>query len=124
MSTRRTPGSLPGFGPEPLPAAARRAVLTDLRHGLDHGRVRSIGYPGATDIDFAELAPLHRRLVNNVGDPESPGRWLGHTKNIEHEVVEAFATLFGGGPAAACPSTAGFRRRRPRRRARSCRARA
>ncbi|MEV0391985.1 histidine decarboxylase [Polymorphospora rubra] len=61
------------------------------------GRV-PIGYPGATDVDFAELAPLMgRKLLNNVGDPYVDGASPGHTKPAERQVVEIIADLFRAG---------------------------
>ncbi|MEV7230947.1 histidine decarboxylase [Polymorphospora sp. NPDC051019] len=61
------------------------------------GRV-SIGYPAATDFDFAELAPLMgRKLLNNVGDPYTDGASPGHTKPAERQVVEILADLFRAG---------------------------
>lgn len=79
-------------------------MLATLDHELQAVRARSIGYPGATDIDFSDLGVLHTKLINNVGDPETGGRWRGHTKDIEREVIAAFATLFGGHP----DSTTGY----------------
>lgn len=92
------PGALAGFGSGPLPVGARSAMLITLDYQLRVARARSIGYPGATDMDFADLGVLHERLVNNVGDPESDGRWRGHSKDVEREVIAAFAGLFGGSP--------------------------
>ncbi|WP_214405745.1 histidine decarboxylase [Pseudonocardia lacus] len=71
-------------------------TLTAITQRLTGVRRRSIGFPGATDLDFDDLLPLHRELINNVGDPHSEGRWRGQTKDVERDVVATFAALFGG----------------------------
>jgi histidine decarboxylase len=63
---------------------------------LARARRRSIGFPVATDVSFTDLLPFHSALCNNVGDPESEGRWRCHTKAVERDVIAAFTGLFGG----------------------------
>ena len=75
--------------------------LRAVRQGLATARRRCIGYPAATDIDFAPVAWAHHGLINNVGEPGSAGRWPVHTKELEREVVAAFVQMFGGGVAAS-----------------------
>jgi histidine decarboxylase len=70
-------------------------VLEDLLHELQQDRSTNIGFPGATDFDYADLAPFLNVLLNNVGDPYVPGVGGAHTKHIEVAVVEFLADLFG-----------------------------
>src|SRR3989442_7263981 len=65
---------------------------------LDRDRATNIGFPGATDFDYTPLAPFLAVLLNNVGDPYVPGVGGAHTKDLEVEVVEFFADLFGAPP--------------------------
>ena len=74
------------------------AQLTELRQRLDRDRATNIGFPGAVDFDYAELAPFYGYLLNNVGDPfaECAG---AHTHPMERWVVQFLADLFRA-PAA------------------------
>ncbi len=63
---------------------------------LAQARRRSIGFPVAVDIDYSPVLELHERFVNNIGDPESAGRWPCHTKDVEREVLAICADMFGG----------------------------
>jgi histidine decarboxylase len=69
-------------------------VLDDLLHDLERDRRTNIGFPGATDFDYAELAPFLNVLLNNVGDPYVEGIGGAHTKHIEVAVLEFLADLF------------------------------
>jgi histidine decarboxylase len=79
-------------------AAKVTRTLNDLLQGLERDRATNIGFPGATDFDYSELAPFLSVLLNNVGDPYVPGVGGAHTKEIEVEVVEFLADLFGAPP--------------------------
>jgi histidine decarboxylase len=69
--------------------------LDALRDRLERVRPFNIGFPGATDFDYAELADLlTRHLLNNVGDPYVDGSGLNHAKAFEREVVGFCADLF------------------------------
>ena len=75
-----------------LPPAGR---LDGLITRLDTARRFSIGFPGATDFDYTDLADiLTRQLLNNVGDPYTPGTGRNHTKTEERQVVDFCADLF------------------------------
>ena len=63
---------------------------------LATARGRVIGFPVARDVDFRPLHSLHVGLVNNIGDPETSGRWPSHTHDVEVALVAHFAELFGG----------------------------
>src|SRR5262245_29595357 len=70
------------------------ADLEALTTRLDAARPFNIGFPGATDFDYAPLAPLFaRQLLNNVGDPDTDGIAVNHTKAMEREVVDFVADL-------------------------------
>jgi histidine decarboxylase len=75
------------------------AELVELRERLDRDRRTNIGFPGAVDFDYAELAPFFGYLLNNVGDPFVDCVGGAHTKELERRVVEFFADLFRA-PAA------------------------
>jgi histidine decarboxylase len=71
------------------------ATLAALTSRWEQARPYNIGFPGATDLDFTELAPLLAGyLLNNVGDAWVDGIAVNHTKEMEREVVDFFADLF------------------------------
>jgi histidine decarboxylase len=58
-----------------------------------------IGFPGATDLTFPELAELLTgQLLNNVGDPWDDGHGRNHTKHLEREVLDTVADLLRAPP--------------------------
>ena len=62
---------------------------------LKAARRYNIGFPGATDFDYTDLAELLcTQLLNNVGDPYIDGIAANHTKSMEREVVDFCADLF------------------------------
>jgi histidine decarboxylase len=68
--------------------------LRDLTHRLDAAAPNSIGFPAAVDGDFRPAAPLLGYLLNNLGDPYMDGRYPGHTKDFERDVLAFAANLF------------------------------
>jgi histidine decarboxylase len=72
--------------------------LADIWQDLARARHRCIGFPVAIDVSFTDLLPFHTAFTNNIGDPESEGRWPCHTKQIERDVIAVFTALFGGSP--------------------------
>ena len=82
--------------PLPVWPVGDRRWQTRLREQLHRAGLHSIGYPVATDVDYTRLSRFHHQLINNIGDPESRGRWSGHVKDLELDVVSTFAHLFGG----------------------------
>lgn len=71
-------------------------VLAKLMAEAQAARRYDIGYPGATDINFPDLADvLTGQLLNNVGDPWDLGHGRNHTKVIEQQVVDTVADLLG-----------------------------
>lgn len=86
------------IAPKVRPRPGSQAV-GELGEQLAAARGRVIGFPVARDVDFTLLHPLHVGLVNNIGDPESSGRWPSHTHDVEVDLVGYFAELFGGTPA-------------------------
>jgi histidine decarboxylase len=78
---------------------ASLAELARLRAGLAQARPTNIGFPGATDFDYAGLAEFFAgHLLNNVGDPFIVGAGGNHTKDFEREVVGWVADLFRAPP--------------------------
>jgi histidine decarboxylase len=70
-------------------------TLAALRERLQSARRTNIGFPGATDFDYAPLTDLLTgQLLNNIGDPWIDGVAANHTKPMEREVVEFLADLF------------------------------
>jgi len=53
-----------------------------------------IGYPIAQDFDYAELYPLLKLPLNNVGDPFMESTYDLNSRSIELEVLQFFAKLF------------------------------
>jgi histidine decarboxylase len=78
------------------PAPGTDGAVATLRDRLDRARERCIGFPVARDIDFSPNSALHVGLINNIGDPERPGRWPSHTHDVEVDLVAYFAEHFGG----------------------------
>ena len=79
-----------------MSSQAGPTAVEDLGERLAAARGRVIGFPVARDVDFGPLQPLHAGLVNNIGDPETPGRWPSHTHDVELDLVAFFIELFGG----------------------------
>lgn len=68
----------------------------NLQHFYDKISERSknyIGYPVATDYDYAELYPFLQYSINNVGDPFVESNDM-HCKAFEREVVSFYADIF------------------------------
>lgn len=63
-------------------------VFQSLIEGATAGQFKSIGFPGAVDIDFSPVLPLFRRLWNNIGDPGVDPGGAAHTKVLERAVVD------------------------------------
>jgi histidine decarboxylase len=75
------------------------AVLQTLMERAEVAQATSVGFPGATDIDYTPLMPLLRRLWNNVGDPETEPGGAAHTMALERAVLTWCADLLGMPPA-------------------------
>lgn len=68
------------------------AELATLTADLAAARRHDIGFPGAVDLSFPELAELMcAHLLNNVGDPHTDGHGRNHTKRYEREVIDICA---------------------------------
>jgi histidine decarboxylase len=84
--------SLPGDG---VPLDDRAAALA-VEFGAD--RRYHLGFPGATDLTYPDLAGmLTGHLLNNVGDPWQPGHGRNHTKDYETDLVQRLGRLFHAG---------------------------
>ena len=84
--------SLPGDG---MPLDDRAAALA-VEFGAD--RRYHLGFPGATDLTYPDLAGiLTGHLLNNVGDPWQPGHGRNHTKDYETDLVQRLGQLFHAG---------------------------
>jgi histidine decarboxylase len=79
-----------------VPLAVHAAVLESQ---LAADRRYHLAFPGATDIQYPDLAKLlSTQLLNNVGDPWVPGHGRDHTKAHEIHVIQQLGELFGAGP--------------------------
>ncbi|MEU8075898.1 pyridoxal-dependent decarboxylase [Catellatospora citrea] len=68
------------------------------RQFIDDGRT-NIGFPGATDIAFDDLAGLWSgTLLNNIGSPYDGGHGRNHTKDLEVQVVNMVADILSAPP--------------------------
>ena len=78
---------VPPMPPLPAAAAARIAgFLTELeRQASTFG-----GYPCSQDFDYAEILPLLRFSLNNVGDPFGESIYRENTFAFEREVIAFF----------------------------------
>ncbi|MEU9505380.1 histidine decarboxylase [Micromonospora sp. NPDC048170] len=72
------------LGQSPIDVAA---VIQTLADQAAQGQAMSIGFPGAVDIDYRAVAPLHGRLWNNIGDPATEPGGAAHTKALERAVI-------------------------------------
>jgi histidine decarboxylase len=65
------------------------------RQYADDGRM-NLGFPGATDITYEDLAHLWSgSLLNNIGSPYDGGHGRNHTKDLEVQVVNMVADILG-----------------------------
>jgi histidine decarboxylase len=79
-----------------MPSAATdpHTVLAELHTATKAARWYDIGFPGATDLAFPELAEwFTNQLLNNIGDPYDPGHGRNHTKGIEQQVITIVGDL-------------------------------
>lgn len=53
------------------------------------------GYPCNSSYDYSEIANVCATHINNVGSPESSSTYRANTKDIELEVIQWFADLWG-----------------------------
>ncbi len=69
------------------------ARLDALYEQLCLANADSIGYPGAKDFSYVDLASFLTLPLNNIGDPFSKSTYRVDTREIEREVVSFFADL-------------------------------
>jgi histidine decarboxylase len=69
------------------------AVLDALYDRFVAAQATNIGFPAATDLDYAPLGRFLNFMVNNLGDPDVDGDYPTHTKAQEREVVTWTADL-------------------------------
>ena len=78
---------VPSMPPLPAAAAARIAgLLTELERQAS----TFVGYPCSQDFDYAEILPLLRYSLNNVGDPFGESIYRENTFAFEREVIGFF----------------------------------
>jgi histidine decarboxylase len=81
--------------PESVSATRSTVDVETLRRRWEDARWFNIGFPGATDFDYADLAwILGGQLLNNVGDPFVDGTAINQTKWAERQVIGFLAELF------------------------------
>jgi histidine decarboxylase len=69
-------------------------LLRQLRALLSLQRRYDIGFPGARDLEFPDLADLLTgQLLNNIGDPYENGHYRAHTKALEQQVLRIVGDL-------------------------------
>jgi histidine decarboxylase len=79
----------------------RDGLVEYVRSRLTH---RSLGAPGATDLDFTALAEqaglgeLTDLMAINIGNPFVEGREVRNTKLVERAVIRSTVRLLGGDP--------------------------
>ena len=81
------------FGLGAVEAVDVDGVVRLLLERADEGQPTSVGFPGATDIDYSPIVPLLRRLWNNVGDPGTAPGGSANTMELEREVITWCADL-------------------------------
>ena len=70
-----------------------RARLDSLQQALEDTSGRQAGYPANLVYDYSALTPFLRYSLNNIGDPFHESNYQVNTRDIEREVVAAFADL-------------------------------
>ena len=75
------------------PRPETRARLDALHQALEEATERQAGYPANLVYDYSPLTPFLRYSLNNVGDPFHESNYQVNTRDIEREVVAAFADL-------------------------------
>jgi histidine decarboxylase len=86
------------IGREPADQGTDIKGLLRWVEALGREQPRSIGFPGALDFSYQELAPVLDVLVNNVGDPESSDASAVSAKQHELAVVRFLAETAGADP--------------------------
>ncbi|GIJ50140.1 histidine decarboxylase [Virgisporangium aliadipatigenens] len=71
------------------------AELTTRLHRLYGAEQRKVGFPGWSTPLAPELLPFLSHELNNYGDPYVDPMFAWHTKDLERELVETLADLFG-----------------------------
>jgi histidine decarboxylase len=84
----------PSFDEEPMHNDPITAELAAVSRQLDHAKRISIGFPGASDIDYRPLTELLTQPINNIGDPYTGSDVPNNTLKQERAVVELLADLF------------------------------
>lgn len=69
------------------------ARLDALYERLCDANVNALGYPGAKDFSYVDLAPFLTLPLNNIGDPFSKGTYRVDSREIEREVISFFADI-------------------------------
>ncbi|WP_433294581.1 histidine decarboxylase [Actinoplanes sp. CA-030573] len=70
------------------------AEVMEISRQLDDAARISIGFPGASDIDYRPLTELLTKPINNIGDPYTGSDVPNNTLKQERQVVELLADLF------------------------------
>jgi histidine decarboxylase len=76
--------------------ASLSEALDEIGTRIQRASGTSIGFPGATDIDYSAVQRFHKSIINNIGDPECNGRESRHAKGEERQVIEQVVGMFGG----------------------------
>jgi histidine decarboxylase len=69
--------------------------LDKLFYKLQHASRNYSGYPSSLNFDYSELFRFLSMNINNIGDPFASSNYHVNTHEIEAEVIEFFAELFG-----------------------------
>ena len=89
----------PSVSADPAPeVASLDPYLDQVLARLTAAEPTNIGYPRATDIDYAPVAPFMNFMLNNLGDPRTDPTYPLHTMDVERRVMAWFAELFRAGP--------------------------
>ncbi len=75
------------------PRPETRSRLDSLQQALEETSQRQAGYPANLVYDYSALTPFLRYSLNNIGDPFHESNYQVNTRDIEREVVAAFADL-------------------------------
>ncbi|MEO3796311.1 pyridoxal-dependent decarboxylase [Nonomuraea sp. B10E15] len=74
-------------------------TVADRLRRLAAAERHKVGFPGWSAAFPQSLVPFLSHELNNYGDPEVDPVFPWHTKDLERELVEDLADLFGAGPA-------------------------
>jgi len=68
-------------------------ILQQLHNNLENASERFFGYPCNLKFNYDEILPFLKYGLNNIGEPFSQSNHAIHTRDLEGDVIQTFASL-------------------------------